>query len=103
MAALKEGQEKLDAGQKILDALNKDLKECEDKVATLKAEAAECKALKDKTENDLALNEKRLARADKLLGGLAAEKERWENEVKRFKYEKEFLVGNCTISAGAMS
>jgi len=85
MRELAEGQAKLDAGQKILDALNKDLKECTDKVAALKAEAAECQALKDKTENDLAMNEKRLVRADKLLGGLASEKSRWEGEVKRFK------------------
>jgi len=85
MKKLKEGQEKLDAGQKILDALNKDLKECEEKVAKLKAEATECKELKDRTENDLAMNEKRLVRADKLLGGLADEQTRWGEEVKRFK------------------
>jgi len=103
MRELAEGQAKLDAGQKILDALNKDLKECTDKVSALKAEAKECQDLKEKTESDLALNEARLVRADKLLGGLASEKSRWEGEVKRFKYEKEFLIGNCTISAGAMS
>jgi dynein heavy chain len=84
MAALKEGQEKLDAGQKILDALNADLKDCEEKVARLQAEAAECKATKEATETELALNEKRLVRAGKLLGGLADEKERWEDLVKKF-------------------
>jgi len=40
---------------------------------------------KKKTEDELQANKQRLVRANKLLGGLADEKARWLEEVKRYK------------------
>jgi len=44
-----------------------------------------------------------LVRANKLLSGLKDEKNRWSDEVKRLRYEEQFLIGNCIIAAGMIS
>jgi len=80
---LDEANGKLKVGQDFLDKLNKEKEECDAKCNKLKAESEECQQKKEQTQNDLEQNKLRLVRAKKLLGGLADEKARWQEEVKR--------------------
>jgi len=79
------------------------VKKIDDKLA---AYAAELKELKDKED---ALNaeiedcEKRLYRADKMIGGLAGEKDRWTKTVADLTHQFELVVGDSLVAAGAVS
>jgi len=84
---LAEGQEKLDAGKAYLSILVKEKEECDAKCLQLQTDADLCLKKKKETEDELKMNKLRLVRANKLLGGLADEKSRWIDEVKRFKHE----------------
>lgn len=41
-----------------------------------------------------------MVRANKMIEGLAGEKDRWSSTVKRLTEEQEFIVGNSLIAAG---
>jgi len=103
VAKLNEAQAQLKEGQDLLDRLNAEKDECIRKCNALQADADECQRKKVETENNLQLNKLRLIRANKLLSGLADEKKRWEEEVKRLRYEGQFLIGNSLVAAGMMS
>jgi len=82
---LNEGQAKLDERNVILNKLNIEKEECDAKCAQLKREAEDTLRVKKETEETLERNKIKLVRAHKLLGGLADEKARWQEEVKRFR------------------
>jgi len=84
---LAEGEEKLNAGKAYLSILVKEKDECDAKCKQLQTDADLCLKKKKETEDELQMNKLRLKRAEKLLGGLADEKARWIEEVKRFKHE----------------
>jgi len=71
----------------ILNKLNQEKEECENKKNKLEKEAYDCQKRKEETQQNLELNKLRLHRANKLLNGLADEKDRWEEEVKRLRFE----------------
>ena len=45
----------------------------------------------------------KIDRGDKLVGGLANEKERWEEDLKDYRKSYEKLTGDCVLSAIIMS
>jgi len=68
--------------------------------------AKEQKALEDKAK---ALNEeveetgKKLVRAEKMIGGLAGEKERWTRIVGELTIQAEYVTGDSLVASGAIS
>jgi len=67
--------------------LTKQKEECEAKVSELRRQAEECNRKKEQTQNEVESNKLKLVRAKKLLDGLNDEKVRWEEEVKRLRYQ----------------
>lgn len=45
----------------------------------------------------------KLSRANKIIEGLASEKDRWTETVARLTSEFGFLIGNCLIGAGMLA
>ena len=47
--------------------------------------------------------EKKLVRAEKMIGGLEGEKTRWTETVAQLGEQQDLLVGDCLIAAGMIS
>lgn len=76
-AVLKEALEKLEVKQQLLQDAKEKLKAANDKVAELKAKYKELVSKKDKFRNEMLENELKLSRAEKMVTGLASERERY--------------------------
>jgi dynein heavy chain len=97
-------------GEKALRAAQKELSRIKAEVEQLSAQLVE---LKDKFEKGsaeereltekAALMAKRLAAASKLITGLGAERERWSEDMKTLNERRDFLVGDCLVSAAFLS
>jgi len=46
---------------------------------------------------------KKLVRAEKMIGGLAGEKERWTNIVAELTVQAEYVTGDSLVASGALS
>ncbi|KAF6028262.1 hypothetical protein EB796_013428 [Bugula neritina] len=101
--ALRLAQESLAETQRILDAAKAQLQEVEEGLATLQAKFDDCTRKKEELLNKCEECEGRLVRADKLIGGLADEKGRWEESVERLEREIDLIVGDVLISSGAVA
>ena len=101
--ALRIAQEDLAETQKILDAAKKRLAEVEQGIATLQAKYDDCVSKKEELENKCEECEARLGRADKLIGGLADEKLRWQESVENLERIVGNIVGDILISAGCIA
>ncbi|XP_070580015.1 dynein axonemal heavy chain 1-like isoform X2 [Ptychodera flava] len=86
--------------QRILDEAKARLQEVEDGIATLQAKYEDCVSKKQELERNVEECEQRLVRADKLIGGLADEKDRWGESVKELESIIDNIVGNVLMSAG---
>ncbi|KAM9856968.1 dynein axonemal heavy chain 1 [Aulostomus maculatus] len=98
--ALQEAQEDLAATQAILNNAVEKLATVEAGVAALEAKYRACLAKKVELDNKYQLCESRLARADKLIGGLADEKVRWKETVQHLDYMVNNVSGDVLLSAG---
>ena len=78
---LAEAQASLAETNKILNAKRAELKEVEDRLAVLQAQFKEKTAEKESLEFQVDLCAKKLERAQKLIGGLGGEKDRWVNSL----------------------
>ncbi|CAI9592689.1 unnamed protein product, partial [Staurois parvus] len=76
--ALREAQEDLEETQKILDEAKARLSEVEEGIATLQAKYRDCVSKKEELEQKCEQCEQKLGRADKLITGLADERQRWQ-------------------------
>lgn len=47
--------------------------------------------------------EVKMERADKLIGGLGGERQRWTEEVKQLTFRLTLLPGDCALSAGMVA
>lgn len=72
-----------------LDKLSKEQKALEDKAQALNDEVEDCN--------------KKLVRAEKMIGGLAGEKERWTRIVGELTIQQEYVVGDSLVAAGSIS
>jgi len=75
--------------QDMLDDLNAQFQLVNEKKKSLEAQVAECSA--------------RLDRAEKLLGGLANEKVRWDQRATQLALDYENVVGNILVSSGVIA
>ncbi|XP_030840434.1 dynein heavy chain 1, axonemal isoform X1 [Strongylocentrotus purpuratus] len=98
--SLRLAREDLEKTQRILDAAKANLREVEEGIATLKAKYEDTVAKKEELENKCDLCKARLVRADKLIGGLADEKGRWQESVDFLEKVINQITGDVLISAG---
>ncbi len=102
-AKVAEMDEKLTIVRARLAEKRKKLAEVEELMAQLNAQYEE------KLENERQLVQqiedcnKKLVRAGKIIDGLADEKIRWTETVKRLEKEGSFLVGDCLVAAGMIA
>jgi len=76
------------------------LKEVEDKLAALNAKLSEMMAKKVQLEFDVDLCGKKLVRAEKLIGGLGGEKERWKQVALNLGKDYINLTGDVLLCSG---
>lgn len=100
---LKEAQQSLNETMEILNAKRKELKEVEDRVATLKKQFEEKTREKETLEYQIDQCTKKLKRAEKLIGGLGGEKERWSQAAKTLQEMYDNLTGDILISSGVIA
>jgi len=82
--------------QKMVREINAELDELNANGAALVAKA---KALNDEIEDC----NKKLVRAEKMIGGLEGDKVRWTDTVADLSKQKEMLIGDCLVAAGMVS
>ena len=87
---LAEAQTSLKETMLILNAKRAELKEVEDRLATLKQQFDEKTAEKESLEYQVDMCQKKLDRAQKLIGGLGGEKERYWNSLHVGIYDGDF-------------
>ncbi|XP_060604387.1 dynein axonemal heavy chain 1-like isoform X2 [Ruditapes philippinarum] len=97
---LRIASEELAETQRVLAAAKARLAEVEEGIATLQAKYEDCVRKKDELEQKCAECEGRLVRADKLIGGLADEKERWKESVQKLESVINNFVGDVMVSSG---
>ena len=100
---LAEAQASLKETMAILNAKRAELKEVEDRLANLKAQFQEKTEEKEKLEFQVDLCQKKLERAQKLIGGLGGERDRWSAAAKTLQETYDNLTGDVLISSGVIA
>ncbi len=100
---LAEAEQSLKETMLILNAKRAELKEVEDRLATLQAQFKEKTAEKEKLEFQVDLCQKKLERAQKLIGGLGGERERWSAAARTLQETYDNLTGDVLISSGVIA
>ncbi|TPX32092.1 hypothetical protein SmJEL517_g04759 [Synchytrium microbalum] len=86
-----------------LSAKQAELKEVEDKMANLQQKYSEMTAKKADLERQVDLCGKKLDRAEKLIGGLGGEKDRWSDAAKSLQTVYTNLTGDVLLSSGVIA
>ena len=102
-AALKKANEEVAEMTKQLDGKQSELAAVMAKVAELNAQLKAANDKKKELEDQAKDTEVKLARADKLVGGLGGELVRWKEEVVKLDASKGNLVGSMILSAGIVA
>ncbi|GAB1605521.1 dynein axonemal heavy chain 1-like isoform X5 [Argonauta hians] len=97
--ALKIAQADLSETQKVLDAAKKRLQSVQEGVEALQENYEETMRKKQELENKCEQCQARLVRADKLIGGLADEKNRWQAAALRYEKIQDSMIGDVLVSA----
>ena len=93
----------LDAVMKVLNEKRAQVKAIDDLLAKLTAELKEIEARSKKLKEDIEESEMMLYRAEKMIEGLAGEKERWTETVVSLTSSIEKVVGDSLVASGAIS
>ena len=75
----------------------------EDRLATLKTQFKEMTEKKEQLEQQVDLCAKKLVRAEKLIGGLGGEKDRWTLAAESLQKAYDNLIGDVMISSGVIA
>lgn len=102
-AALKSAEAELTAEMSKLQVKQAELKDVEDKIAKLEHKFKEMSNKKKSLEDQADMCAKKLVRAEKLLGGLGGEKERWTvaAEISRVRFKN--LTGDILLGSGIIA
>jgi dynein heavy chain len=100
---LRVAMDTLEKKQKTLREAKQKLQEIQDKLQDLKNQYDEKAELKEKLRIESEQTELKLTRAEKLVSGLAGEKDRWEKSIKRYEDALKFLPGDCLLASAFMS
>ncbi|KRX05785.1 P-loop containing nucleoside triphosphate hydrolase [Pseudocohnilembus persalinus] len=95
-AQVAELQKELKKTESELNAVLSEIKKLEDQHDILKAKQIELQA-------DIDLCEKKLKRAESIIGGLGGEQERWKNTSQILKEQLNYIVGDVVISTAIIS
>uniref|UniRef100_A0A3B3UAK3 Dynein axonemal heavy chain 12 n=1 Tax=Poecilia latipinna TaxID=48699 RepID=A0A3B3UAK3_9TELE len=101
--SLAEAQESLAVTVALLDQKRSELKEVEDRLASLQKTFEEKTEEKAQLEYQVDLCAKKLERAEKLIGGLGGEKTRWSKAADDLQNTYDNLTGDVLISAGVIA
>ncbi|XP_015752501.1 PREDICTED: dynein heavy chain 12, axonemal-like [Acropora digitifera] len=102
-ARLAEAETSLAETMEILNAKRQELNEVEEKLANLKLSFAEMTEKKQQLEFQVELCGKKLERAEKLIGGLGGEKDRWSTAAQSLQDVYDNLTGDVLISSGVIA
>ncbi|KAK7101371.1 hypothetical protein V1264_019760 [Littorina saxatilis] len=100
---LEEAEAELRITLQILDDKRAQLSTLQSKLAKLQADFAQMVANKEKLEDQVDLCGKKLVRAEKLIGGLGGEKDRWTQAASDLQDVYDTLIGDVLISAGVIA
>ncbi|KAI8894261.1 dynein heavy chain and region D6 of dynein motor-domain-containing protein [Globomyces pollinis-pini] len=100
---LRMATETLEKKQKTLREAKAKLQEIQDKLLDLKNQYDEKAELKERLRIESEQTELKLTRAEKLVSGLAGERDRWEKSIKKYEEAMKFLPGDCLLAAAFMS
>ena len=100
---LREAEQSLSETMSILNEKRAELKEVEDRLANLQAQFKEATEKKEKLEYQVDICSKKLVRAEKLIGGLGGERERWSAAAKSLQHTYENLTGDILVSSGVIA
>lgn len=100
---LREAEQSLGETMRVLNQKRAELKEVEDRLASLKAQLKEATEKKEKLEFQVDVCSKKLDRAEKLIGGLGGERERWAAAAKSLQHTYNNLTGDVLISGGVIA
>ena len=90
-------------GKRELEKIKKELQKLEDLLKGLAEKYEEAMAQKKMLSDEANLMQKRLAAADKLIGGLGGELARWKIELTELKASRVRLVGDCLLGSAFLS
>jgi dynein heavy chain len=102
-AALAVAEASLKETMVLLSAKQAELKEVQDRLAKLNADFQAATDKKQQLEYQVDLCEKKLIRANKLIGGLGGEKTRWGEAAERLQQQYDNLTGDVLISSGVVA
>ncbi|CAI8001099.1 Dynein heavy chain 7, axonemal, partial [Geodia barretti] len=102
-AKLAEAEQCLKETLVVLNAKRAELKEVEDRLAVLTAQFEEKTKEKEDLEFQVDLCAKKLDRAQKLIGGLGGEKDRWTQAAASLQETYDNLTGDVLISSGVIA
>ena len=97
--ALAKAEEELSTEMQKLNAKRAELKDVEDKMSALESKFATMTAKKAELEQQVDLVGKKLIRAEKLIGGLGGEKDRWSETARSLNIIYANLTGDVLLSS----
>jgi len=100
---LKEAEDELSTTMSLLNTKRAELAAVEKRLADLRSTFQEMTDKKENLEFQVDLCGKKLKRAEKLIGGLGGEKERWTIAATNLQTIYDNLVGDVLISAGVIA
>ncbi|XP_021341821.1 dynein heavy chain 12, axonemal-like isoform X1 [Mizuhopecten yessoensis] len=101
--SLAEAESDLKTTMSALNAKRAELAAVEKRLADLKSTFEDMTAKKQQLEDQVDLCGKKLVRAEKLIGGLGGEKDRWTQAAANLQNIYDNLVGDVLISAGVIA
>jgi dynein heavy chain len=103
MDSLEEARAKKAAAEESLATAMGIVAAVEEKLAILGAKFEEATNEKREVEEQAAAGKARLGLAERLVGGLASENERWGTEIETLRHASTTLIGDCMLAAGFTS
>nr|XP_043909238.1 dynein axonemal heavy chain 3-like [Solea senegalensis] len=100
---LKQAEDELAAQMEMLTVKRAELKEVEDRLQSLYDELAKMMRKKEVLENNIESCSQKLNRAEKLIGGLGGEKDRWTEAARQLEIRFINLTGDILLSSGTVS
>ncbi|CAK9833026.1 Dynein axonemal heavy chain 3 [Anthophora retusa] len=102
-AMLAEAEAALASQMEALNAKRALLQEVTQKLQSLNDEFAECMRVKKELEDQIDYCKKKLERAEKLLGGLSGEKNRWHDTATALGASLHNVIGDVLLSSGIVA
>ena len=100
MDALDEANASKAAADESLAAAQATVKRCENELQALQDKFEAATAEKQEVEEMAEACLEKLGLAERLVGGLASENERWGREIEEMKVSTNCLIGDCMVAAG---